>query len=290
MENIVEGTATNSSLVHSDDWEEFNGIPYEHFMSTTCELEEIFTFYSHNPIAVRSTMALLTSSFTTVPFDTIESILSFSNTYPSSLEEMFQISIRTSARTIPLTVAKHYTIEQVKNMVLDNLFIPLNRMRLICHGRNLAEDRTLEDYGIGSGSIVFARPYAKPFLMEAVTAELCLFPTILVFSSNNHFTLDGLPCISQVTDCFGDVPFEQRGDQLLLGRPTVNPVVKSLESLGQNFEQPLIRMNIVRSEDAMAERILAETIITHNKVGFLAHFRSVVAKALGITPLQCSLH
>eukprot|EP00759_Apiculatamorpha_spiralis_P029172 PhF_6_TR31475/c4_g2_i1/m.46249 len=99
--------------------------------------------------------------------------------------------------------------------------------------------------------------------VEAIATELCLFPTVLVLPPPAY---PGFPQyrISQLNDCLGSVPFEQSGNQLLLGRPTVCPVPTVEKVLREDrpvdvkIKQPLIRLKILKSDDVTAEPILAE--------------------------------
>eukprot|EP00759_Apiculatamorpha_spiralis_P041554 PhF_6_TR40181/c0_g7_i1/m.59587 len=285
------------------DADAFEGTPYDHHMSTMCEMDEIFSLYCRNHDTVVAMMGVYESNMTSLPMDSIQCVLAFTD--PSGMISFgpadrkisdydFCLVIKMTGRKFTCCVCGSDSIADLALKIYDKQGIPPDQQRLVIHGQEPARDRTLNQFDFRRENEVWLIVDNPRFLIvyvKPVVADGCLFPTILETNppSDEEFQYDFI----NVKDCFGDVPFEQRGNQLLLARPAVCPVptVNNRAVSIEEINQPPIRMKILRSEDAMAEPILTETTgsaLTVNNM--TTHFRTVVAKVLGITPLQCSLH
>eukprot|EP00759_Apiculatamorpha_spiralis_P041551 PhF_6_TR40181/c0_g5_i8/m.59588/K08770/UBC; ubiquitin C len=277
-----------SHTPRGNDADAFEGTPYDHRMSTMCEMDEIFSSYCQNSNLAVATIGLVVSGMTSLPMDTIQCVLSFaapSTSASSRLPKGYTIIVRTlTGMSHPVDVTGDSTIESIKIKIQDKVSIRAEHQCFVFRGEFLEDDGTLEQHNIGNDSTLILVQRGPTKMIETETSDQNLFPTKLIVPPGK---VDA-HTISQIKDCFGDVPFEQRGDQLVLGRPTVNPIVEPMhvgmtkQDRPMNIRQPLIRMKILQSEDNTAKPIL--TKIPHEKTlpypltkgGLAFHFRSVV--------------
>eukprot|EP00759_Apiculatamorpha_spiralis_P058545 PhF_6_TR9231/c1_g1_i5/m.14542 len=287
-------------MENAENESEFNGTPYEHYMSTMCEMDEIFSLYCQNPNTVVATIGLVlfdSNPITSIPMDTMPCVLSFASLSPAPNQppKRFTIILKTlQGLSHSIEVPRNCDVETLKIIVQEKMNIPTDSQRLIFQGMILQDDdRTLDHYNIGNGSMLVVMKRSHRDVIEG-DGDGHLYPTKLILPENLNN-----PPIFRVTDCFGDVPFEQCVGVLTLGRPTVNPTVALREGVHIHVRNPIIRMKILRNDEKSDDdAVSAETKTPHHKGlpcpldkgGLAVHFRSVAAEALGITPLQCILH
>jgi hypothetical protein len=66
----------------------------------------------------------------------------------------YQIKVMSPSGELRLQAQPHMLVEWLKAVICSRTEVPANQQRLICSGRQLEDGLTLEQYGLGQGSVV----------------------------------------------------------------------------------------------------------------------------------------
>eukprot|EP00759_Apiculatamorpha_spiralis_P041546 PhF_6_TR40181/c0_g5_i2/m.59581 len=106
-----------SHTPRGNDADAFEGTPYDHRMSTMCEMDEIFSLYCQNHDTVVATMGVYESNMTSLPMDSIQCVLAFTD--PSGMAQSGpadrEIIVKTlTGKSMHLAISGTTTVAQIK--------------------------------------------------------------------------------------------------------------------------------------------------------------------------------
>eukprot|EP00759_Apiculatamorpha_spiralis_P057693 PhF_6_TR8750/c2_g3_i1/m.13781 len=142
--------------------------------------------------------------------------------------EIYVVQHSTGQR-ITLEVEPDDTIENVKAKIQDTIFTSPDNQRLIYAGNQIEDHRTVAFYNITRHSKIYMlirlRGNGHAGTATCGPSGNGLFPSVIPLPTIQDYDrgTNVNYRVTAVHDIIGDVPFEQRGGQLILARPVIRP-------------------------------------------------------------------